>query len=104
MCEKATKSRGYVQIDSTAANRDVNIKVSSDAGKRKVSEAVTPERASPVRKHSQQFPHRTKLLATKSSRKNLFSSMKTNMLVKETRLTDSKTPQPLSLERHEQSS
>jgi hypothetical protein len=37
-----------------------------------VSEAVTPERASPVRKHSQQFSPGTKLLPTKSSRKSLF--------------------------------
>jgi hypothetical protein len=37
-----------------------------------VSEAVTREKESPVRKHSQQFSPGTKLLATKSSRKNLF--------------------------------
>jgi hypothetical protein len=54
MCDKATKSRGYVQI-STAVNRDISMSVSSDAGKIKVSEVVTPERVSPVRKHSQQF-------------------------------------------------
>ena len=61
------------KLVSTADNSDVNVKVSSDAGKRKVSEAVTPERASPaVHKHSQQFSPGTKLLATKSSRKNLF--------------------------------
>jgi hypothetical protein len=37
-----------------------------------VSEAVTREKESPVRKHSQQFSPGTKLLATKSSRKNIF--------------------------------
>jgi hypothetical protein len=37
-----------------------------------VSETVTSERASSVRKHSQQFSPGTKLLATKSSRKDLF--------------------------------
>jgi hypothetical protein len=41
------------KLVSTADNSDVNVKVSSDAGKRNVSEAVTPERASPaVHKHS----------------------------------------------------
>ena len=60
------------KLVSTAVNRDVNVKDSSDAGKRKVSEAVIPKRASPVRKHSQQFSPGTKLLATKSLRKNLF--------------------------------
>jgi hypothetical protein len=38
--------------DKAAVNRDVlNVKVSSDAGKIKVSEAVTSERENPVRKH-----------------------------------------------------
>jgi hypothetical protein len=32
------------KLVSTADKSDVNVKVSSDAGKRKVSEAVTPER------------------------------------------------------------
>jgi hypothetical protein len=41
-------------------------------GRGKVSEALTPERASPVHKHSQQFSPGPKLLATKSSRKSLF--------------------------------
>ena len=45
----------------------------SDAGNRKVSEASTPERASPVHKYSQEFSPGTKLLARKSSRKNLFA-------------------------------
>ena len=94
------------KLVSSAVNRDVNVKVSSDEGKRKVSEAVTPERASPVRKHSQQFSPGTKLLAT-NHEKIYLSSVKTNTLVKETLLTDSnptKTPQSLSLELHEQSS
>jgi hypothetical protein len=43
------------KLVSTAVNPEVNVKVSSDAEKGKVSEAVTPERASPVHKHSQQF-------------------------------------------------
>jgi hypothetical protein len=78
----------------------MNVKVSSDAGKRKVSETVTPERASPLCKLSQKFSPGTKLFATKSSRKNLFVVDENDMLVKETRLTDSnptKAPQPLFL-------
>jgi hypothetical protein len=51
------------KLVSTAVNRNVNVKTSSDAGKKKVSEAVTEERASRL------FVS-TKLLATKSSRKN----------------------------------
>ena len=67
VCEKATNIMDTYKLVSTAVNRStVNVKVSSDAGTRKVSEAVTPERASPVHKHSQQFSPETKLLATKS--------------------------------------
>jgi hypothetical protein len=60
------------KLVSTAVSSDVNVKVSSDTGKGNVSEAVTTERASPVHKHSQQFFPDPKLLATKSSIKNLF--------------------------------
>jgi hypothetical protein len=55
------------KLVSTAFNHDVQAKVSSDAGKRKVSDAVTPERAIPVRKHSRQFSSNKK-----SSGKSLF--------------------------------
>ena len=105
------------KLVSTAVNRDVNVKVSSDAGKRKVSElAVTSERASPVRKQDpanevEAFPALLswyKIISYKNHQEQIYlSSMKTNTLLKETRLTDSnptKTPQPLSLELHEQSS
>jgi uncharacterized membrane protein len=66
VCEKATKSRGHAQISFDSGQPgNVNVKTSSDAGKKKVSEAATQERASRL------FVS-TKLLATKSSRKNLF--------------------------------
>jgi hypothetical protein len=49
----------------------------SGAGKRKVSDAVTTERTSTVRKHSRKFSPGAKcqnhLIATKSSRKSLFA-------------------------------
>jgi hypothetical protein len=47
MCDKATKSRGYVQI-LTPVNRDISMSFSSDAGKIKVTEVVQ-------RKQSLQF-------------------------------------------------
>jgi chromosomal replication initiation ATPase DnaA len=84
----------------SVVNHDVNVKVSSDTGKRKVSEAVTSERASSVRKHSQQFSPCTKLLATKSSRKNLFVVDENEHAREWDAPSDSnpmKTPQPLYL-------
>jgi hypothetical protein len=76
-CEKATKSRGYVQISFDIGQPWLNVKVLSGAGKRKVSDAVTTERTSTVRKHSRKFSPGAKcqnhLIATKSSRKSLFA-------------------------------
>jgi hypothetical protein len=66
-----------------------------------VSEAVTSERTSPVRKHSQQFPPGTKLSDTKSSRKNLFV-VDDYKAIKRQRSND--TIATLSLELNEQSS
>jgi hypothetical protein len=73
-----------------------------------VSEVVTPERASPVRKHSHQFSPGTKLSATKSSRKNLFV-VDENEHARERdaanrQQSNEDTTATLSLELHEQSS
>ena len=67
----ARKLRNLVstyKLVSTAVNHDVQATFSRDSGKRKVSEAVTPNRASPVRKHPRQFSPNTKT----SRRKSLF--------------------------------
>ena len=75
----ARKLRNLVdtyKLVSTAVNHDVNVKVLSGAGKRKVSEAVTTERASTVRKLAfteiLSWRKMPKSSPTKSSRKSLF--------------------------------